>query len=490
MIQIECLGIPSRPVQSLLKEINPIQFGAKGDGLTDDTKALQSAIDAAKLENKNLNLQNYRYRTSQPLVTTLSSNESLIITGKGAIVDLVTNGLVVNSLDKLDNNGGTLNISGVTFQAPRFGDHYNTLHFINAILINRIDKIIIANCKFVNIYGNGIALMGYCKEGVINDNTFQGVHGFLEVKINNLYDCYGDGILIQDHCENLKITKNNIRLLKGQKGRCGIAVDYYSANITITNNVITGYDRCIHIESSNHINISNNKAIASFCGILVSSSTNININYNIINGQNPLNPSYISHPGLLFSYNSNQCNFSKNVIKGWTKQKFPTYSIKLWGDDIIFKENINWGGPVYAYRAQSGLFISNNKFYNSTIDFSLNKRIFIIENKFFSSPLLLNSTENCQVISNSFSPVLDSLFSEKIQVYSSKNVSFSNNKIYSANDFFIDNFNSHSFSIIGNILYKRKKPDGSRILKIPNSDLNKKKYNLLDDIESGKKIEI
>lgn len=497
LIQTDSLGISAspfhnaNPIKSRLQELTPIQFGAKGDGITDDTKSLQSAIDAAKHGNKNLNLQNYKYRTSQPLVINLSPNQTLSITGKGAIIDLITNGLVVNSLDILNKNGGTLNVSGITFQAPRFGEHYNTLTFINAILINRIDKIVVKNCKFVNVYGNGIALMGYCKGGVINENTFHGVHGFLAVKINDLYDCYGDGILIQDHCKNLKITKNKITLLKGQKGRCGIAVDYYSANIAIANNIITGYDRCIHIESSDHINVYGNKTLASFCGIIVSSSKNINVNGNIINGQHPLNPTYISHPGLLFSYNSSQCNFSKNVIKGWEKQEVLTYAIKLWGNNMIFKENVNWGGPVYAYGAQSGLLISNNKFYNSIIDFSLNKKIILNKNNFISSQLLLNSTEDCQISSNIFLPISDSLFSEKVQIYSAKNLSFSNNRIYSANDFSIDNFNTHYFSSTGNILYKRKKQDGSKILKVQDSDSDKKsKPDFLEDITSRKKVKI
>ncbi|WP_285545294.1 right-handed parallel beta-helix repeat-containing protein [Dyadobacter frigoris] len=471
LVQTDCLSVSAsqfhdaHSIGSTLEELTPMQYGAKADGIFDDTKALQLSMDAAKRENKDLNLLNYKYRTSQPLIVNITTNQTLRIIGKGAILDISTNGLVVNSLDTLDKNGGILHISGVTFQAPRFGDHYNTLNFINAILINRIDKIEISNCKFVNIYGNGIALMGYCKDGVINENTFLGVHGFLTVKINDLYDCYGDGILIQDHCKNLKIIKNKITLLKGQKGRCGIAVDYYSTNIEIANNIITGYDRCIHIESSDHINVYGNKALASFCGIIVSSSKNINVNDNFIDGQNPLNAPYISYPGLLFSYNSNQCSFSKNVVKGWKKQEITTYSIKLWGTDIIFKENVNWGGPVYAYGTQSRLLISNNKFYNSIIDFSLNKKIIFNKNSFISSQLLLNSTEDCQVNSNFFLAISDSLFSEKVQVYFAKNLSFSNNKIYSANNFSIDNFNAHSLSTTGNILYKRKKQDGSKLLK-------------------------
>lgn len=472
-------------------EIIPKQYGAKGDGISDDTQALQAAIDAAKRQNKNLNLSNHKYRTSQPLIINLSTDQTLLITGNGAIVDLISNGLVVNSLDSLDKNGGTLIISGITFQAPRFQDHYNTLIYLNAILINRIDKIKITNCRFLNIYGNGIALMGYCKGGGISDNTFLGVHGFLATEINGLYDCYGDGILVQDHCKNLEISRNKITLLLGQKGRCGIAIDYYSTYVTIANNTITGYDRCIHIESSDHINVDGNKTLASYCGIIVSSSKNIIVKNNTIDGQNPINPPYISHPGLLFSYNSNQCCFFNNLIKGWKKQHFPTYSVKLWGNNLIFEKNINRGGPVFAYGIQSGLSITNNKFYNSNIDFSLNKNITLNKNRFISSRLLLNSTEDCQVKSNIFLPISDSLFSEKVQVYSAKNLSFSNNKIYAAKDFSVDNFNVYSLSTSGNILYKTKKQDASRILKILDTDLKKKSEpNLFEDKTSGKKVKI
>ena len=470
-------------------EIIPKQYGAKADGISDDTQALQSAIDAAKRQNKNLNLSNHKYRTSQPLIINLTTNQTLIITGNGAIIDLISNGLVVNSLDSLAKNGGTLNISGITFQAPRFQDHYNTLNFLNAILINRIDKIKIANCRFLNIYGNGIALMGYCKGGEISDNTFFGVHGFLATKIKGLYDCYGDGIMVQDHCKNLEISRNKITLLLGQKGRCGIAVDYYSTEIIIANNIITGYDRCIHIESSDNINVDGNRTLGSYCGIIVSSSKNITVKNNTIDGQNPINPPYISHPGLLFSYNSNQCRFYNNLIMGWKKQDFPSYSVKLWGNNLIFENNINRGGPVFAYGIQSGLTINNNKFYNSNIDFSLNKKITFYKNSFFSSPLLLNSSEDCQVNSNIFSPVSDSLFSERIQVYSVKNLSFANNKIYAAKDFSIDNFNVYSLSTSGNILYKTKKLDGLRILKNSDSDTKKKsKPDLLEDKTSRKKV--
>lgn len=158
-ITLIALNNPDLVAELLYNDINVKQFGAKGDGVTDDTASINLALS----KGKNVIFPKGEYVTSSEITIT---SENIIIRGNGATIKPIHyfdcfnvngNNIVIDSLniDGGCNYGYDLNGSYCTIKNCNIS---NTLH--NAIMItgshNTIDNVVANLCGWdcVGNYGN------------------------------------------------------------------------------------------------------------------------------------------------------------------------------------------------------------------------------------------------------------------------------------------------------------------------------------------------
>jgi hypothetical protein len=123
------------------------------------------------------------------------------------------------------------------------------------IFINECPGAIIENNTITDFIGWGIK--GESNNGIIIRNN-----KVLNCRIENITglstnDTSGDGIYMR-MSDNTLIDRNTvINATENQVGRCGIVFELHNSGV-ITNNVVEGYDRGIHVEHTYHANIKGN----------------------------------------------------------------------------------------------------------------------------------------------------------------------------------------------------------------------------------------
>ena len=361
--------------------LNVKQFGAKGDGITDDTQALQNCFD---YKPKNILLNNERYLISSTLklysniegkvdsIITFPSQDPTYINDVGPLNSILFIGGINNISIKNLHLIGSYPLSG-----GELGEH------AHGIELRGSNDIVIENCIIENPYGDCVFIRGN----------------------------YSDQ-LYKDSCQNIKIQ--NCTLINPR--RCSIAIvngDY----IYILNNKITkpnSYVSAIDIEpndaamSAKYIFIENNtfnvvgQAIKSFRSeinnhdpiVLViknnyseNNSLFININFasfiNIENNifKNSLNASElrninsgiysnnIQKKGVIF-VNCNNINVNNNYIENGILHCSNINNFNINSNNMNNNSYITDGQPILI-KSGSNINVSNNFIYNTRIGIRL-----------------------------------------------------------------------------------------------------------------------
>lgn len=467
----------------LFDYITPFDYGAVGDGSANDTQALQKAIRAAQAQGKTLNLLGATYKTMSALYCYPDSGKTFTMVGNGAILDIQSNGLIVTPDSAATPRCGNVVIEGVTFRAPRVPVDYDSQNYIKAIFAQKLERIEVRRCRFRNIYGNGIHVKDYCKSGVIDGNLLESVFGKTDVyTADSIIDNYGDGISLEKNIYNVTVSNNVLILSGNQLGRCGISVDYYCRDISVDNNSIYGYDRSIHVETSSAVTVRGNKINRSYCGIYVYKCHDIGISENLVDGSMPLREPKIGTPGLIYTFDSDRITVTNNIFRNWTPSIATSYTVKIWGNDILFNGNYVDGGTLHGFGDNF-----RNKFVDNTfnrLEFLLGKTVqsTVERNRFFSSKLDVRQTQNAIVSGNDFMPHPDSSFAEKVIVYFVKGLLFNQNRIYSPKEYFVDDYQNISYTFGHNMLFRKKSTDGSRIFRYGNSARNPLMFTAYPDL--------
>lgn len=245
--------------------INVKNYGANGDGVTDDSRAIQNAFNATKSGDAIVIFPKGTYKISTSLK--IQNNGSLTIKGDGSVITPVgTGGYSIVNITQ--NTTATSNIEDLTINGQyTTQSQWGLTNWNKRILNNGLDitggNANITNCKLENIWGNGIRFLqsgSIIMNGVVINNV--GGHWYQ----NNTYDAFGDAIYIGDRSNITNVTINNVQAVgktddrtnaKNNLSRIGIAVENlkkgYSDTktmITVTNSSFTNYERSIHVEGN------------------------------------------------------------------------------------------------------------------------------------------------------------------------------------------------------------------------------------------------
>lgn len=249
-------------------EMNVKQFGAKGDGETDDTDFIQSCLDNCK----NIIINNGTYMIDSETSILPKSNTNIDIIN--ATLKAITNDLSTYNIILLDN------VSNVIIKGNGIIQGDKTTH--------------------TGVSGEH----GHCVKITGNSNN-------IALKDLKIIDAWGDGVYIGQSsnilCDNLKIDNNS---------RNGISVTY-TDNLKILNSLITGTNRTnpkagIDIEPNNDETCSN---------ILID---NCVIKNNSEKGIQFANSHYDTNPNAINNINITNC-----IIDNCKEGIRPEYTNKL-----------------------------------------------------------------------------------------------------------------------------------------------------------------
>lgn len=231
---------------------------------------------------------------------------------------------------------GSIEMDNLTF----YGGRSTTVNgsasgYSRPILFRQCQNVNVTNCTFRNIIGSGLAI-GVCDGGLIANNRFESVYARELIR-----DDTGDAISIYAYCKNFRITGNVALLDSAQSGRCGISVDDYSRDCTVTGNTIEGYERAIHGETSAGITINANTISRSPVGVLMAQNTGgCIVSGNTIDATDVIYPSTLGYTGHLFAYEDFGTVFSNNTITGGLQTQNGRYLAKFWGRNLTVKNNV------------------------------------------------------------------------------------------------------------------------------------------------------
>lgn len=353
--------------------VNVKDFGAKGDGKTDDTRAINAAISGAS--DGLVEFPKGSYRISKTIEIDLSLLGTLGLSGRGASANIIMGGegpafRFIGSHDK----GSALpaSVKQLTWDKERMplidaleiiGDHINAdgielrntfMPTLRALLIRNVRNgihltsrnrnVLIDACHVYNNTGIGIFLdqvnihqfiisdshISYCKKGgisVLNSEirNFQITGNDIEyncdlqgpASADILVDCTQGGSVREGTISGNTIQAipspggANIRFLglKSNPDKIGLW--------SITGNHISNQELNIHLENARGINITGNTFIRGYNHhLLINNSRNLVINGNVFDHNEDYFPSQPSaYGGILLNQGENVI-LSDNIIDG------------------------------------------------------------------------------------------------------------------------------------------------------------------------------
>jgi Right handed beta helix region len=313
------VGAVATNVQSKLREsVSVKDFGAVGDGVTDDTAAIQAALNSVALE--------VSITAGTYLVTSaISPASDQVLIGRGGVLT-TSNGLFNNCIN-IDGKQN-VRIEGVEIVGPSGGSGFDY-----AIYINASSNVVVENCRIQDIgnevvspdeWGGGVEVRGSSSNVKIINNTIKNIKGYGQYR--------GDGVTVRASSDTL-IQGNTIDTNR----RMQIAVIDDATDVKIIgNHLVNGYLAGIDIEpnsvnTTGEITIQGNTIRNFGCkpgatigvqyyGIDLHSNNfdNVAINGNIITAQhaNSLDCIHAQNGSKFFTITGNVLNCNAAAVNG------------------------------------------------------------------------------------------------------------------------------------------------------------------------------
>ncbi|WP_197440265.1 glycosyl hydrolase family 28-related protein [Polystyrenella longa] len=225
------------------------QFGAVGDGVTDDTAALQAAFDAA--EGRELFINAGTYLISEPLL--IPSNTKIYGAGNNSILQFTWHDqsegreFHLGNRDRSDETTGDSNIELRDFAlyGGFTGDPYGVAYHdvTHGIFFRRVENVLVTGVTIGKTSGFGIANNGLIN-GTFTNNTIEnvgrdGITSFpLVFENDSSYPTYPLQGLVISNNRLSNLGDDAIAVHAGTQ--YGVNFNYAPHDITIENNTIIG----------------------------------------------------------------------------------------------------------------------------------------------------------------------------------------------------------------------------------------------------------
>lgn len=242
----------NNPHMNVDEKLDPRDFGAIGDGITDDTKALQAWLNAP---GKNKVLKNGVFKITSGLLSskpgsTITSDGAVILAGSPNIIMLTVKG--EHSLVSVELDGNNKAAGGILIQGA---------------------ECTVKNSKITNIYGSNQTAYGIKSQTsggiVIEDNTIISIKGTKNGKLgDNIGASRAILVTSKEAASKQNIVRNNY--ISGVTGEEGDAIQFLFNNgsspflnaqgIILGNTIKNCNRRAIKVQASN-VKIVNNTHI-------------------------------------------------------------------------------------------------------------------------------------------------------------------------------------------------------------------------------------
>jgi hypothetical protein len=265
-------GAVERTVESKLQDVVSVKdFGAVGDGVTNDQPALQAAASAAIAAGARLwipKTSSFYAVPSGGILVTLADGQGLVIESDGA------------ELRRTTNVGGTLirancssaetaavgtktfcTVRGLVLDGRGVPEQWSETNFNNLKTITGIatsaEYVVVENCRFNKIYGYGINSGGAYQSQIFGCSFLEvGGHWYQ----NDTYDSFGDGVYHRTVKENANvlISKCSIIGYTSNYSRIGVTLEFspgVTYDCTVEDCYIQKYDRAVHVEEDSKVRL-------------------------------------------------------------------------------------------------------------------------------------------------------------------------------------------------------------------------------------------
>lgn len=417
------------------ESVSPYDFGAKGDGVTDDSAAFQEAAKHGRV----------RIPKGNFLIESLVTLEGVVsFVGAGGVIKPKKRSVVFFCNVGCSFHGDRLDIDG-----SLYGNDWNADNgmyvFGGTSSGEATESFSLTNSTLKNIYGAGVRVNA--NHIAIENNILTNVAGnnFTQDP-SGAYDNYGDGIHVM-HCKSGyvrgNIVNNKQALINDSHiGRCGIVSEFNSNNVTIENNYVAGYDRGIHIESAKYNIVTNNFVELCCCAVLLSSAPTTKVVSNVLLSNKLYTVGTFRAFATLYSWGANAGSiYEDNIIAvDYTKGYGRTlYAAVLFSGatplirDVVFRGNVVEG--IFSTNGGFNVRVTENIFkQNDGVGFIRFLDSLCIENNTFEKSYKVVVSQIAKLASISNNVFLD-VASNVVEITNVRDSGFkvNDNRIYLSN---------------------------------------------------------
>lgn len=337
--------------------INILNYGAVGNGTTDDTAAITAALAAATAGSVVLFPPTVNGYVITSQISIPLSNVTLL--GFGGKIT----GLNQTQFRKFLVSGKT----NVTFDGLFFDGNYVSGVPVTAqgsIEVTNSSDIVIRNCRFENVLNSGIYIFGPCNRVLVDGNIFSNYfcaffsddNGVVQPAytriINNEFKpglgtrttpfsgaIKMSGFGTADSVVNHVIANNTI----DSPGQMGIEIQTYVNGVSITGNTVynAGFGISLSVVYRGAVS-GNTMNGCDYCGIELATSSFCSASGNVVNG---------SSRGIVVDQ-SNNCSVVGNSLRNTSLYLFGPTNTMLVGNSV-------YNGPIYVQSSNHTTIVGN-----------------------------------------------------------------------------------------------------------------------------------